>query len=173
MPALFEITDDILEAYETLVDSDGEVSEENEGKLAALAAIQSEKLDSYFYVIRKAEMEEAAAKAMYEQWKKKADARRKAIDWLKNAVQTHLAATGTPKITTPNGNTFAVQKNGGKRPVVTLNVTPMELKGTPFARVKEEVSFDFDAIREALDRGDQDAAKFAAFGEPGFHLRLK
>ena len=170
MPALFEITQDILEAYETLVDSDGEVSTENEAALVTLSVIEAEKLDSFFYVIRKAEMEEAAAKAMYEQWRKKADARRKAIDWLKNAVQTHLTATGQTKATTPSGNTFAVQKNGG-RPGIKIQdgISPTDVD-PKYTVVK--VEFNNDAIREAMDRDEPDAS-FAYFAPVGSHLRLR
>ena len=170
MPALFEITQDILEAYETLVDSDGELSLEAEGKIAAIAAIQNEKLDSYFYVIRKAEMEEAAAKAHAEQWQKKAAARRKFIEYMKNAVQTHLTATGAAKVTTPNGNTFAVQKNGG-RPGIKIQdgISPTDVD-PKYTVVK--VEFNNDAIREAMDRDEPDAS-FAYFAPVGSHLRLR
>ena len=170
MPALFEITQDILEAYETLVDSDGELSLEAEGKIAAIAAIQNEKLDSYFYVIRKAEMEEAAAKAHAEQWQKKAAARRKAIEWLKNAVQTHLTATGAAKVTTPNGNTFAVQKNGGKKPIIWPE-TAIDLTQVPDAYVKIVKTIDNDAVRTQLEAGVD--LSFAHLGESGSHLRLR
>jgi len=170
MPALFEITQDILEAYDTLVDSDGELSLEAEGKIAAIAAIQNEKLDSYFYVIRKAEMEEAAAKAHAEQWQKKAAARRKAIEWLKNAVQTHLVATGAAKVTTPNGNTFAVQKNGGKRPIIWRE-TAIDLPQLPIEYTKVVKSIDADAVRRDLEYGDE--LPFARLGEVGHHLRLR
>jgi len=173
MSKLFEITDEILAAYDAIVDFDGELSEEMEAKLAAIQAVQAEKLDSFFYCIRKAEMEEAAAKAQMEQWKKKADARRKAIDWLKNAVQTHLVSTGSPKITTPNGNTFAVQKNGGLAPlVIDPTVKPHEV-AEQFQKV--QVMFDTDAIRKYIaELGKEEQGEFfAKLGEKGVHLRLR
>lgn len=173
MPALFEITDEILRAFDTLVDSDGEVSNENIEALETLSQVAADKLDSFYWCIRKAEVEEAAAKEQAERFLKKAKARKNAADWLKDQVKAHLEMTGQTKAVTPNGNTFAVQKNGGKRPVVTMGVTPEEMPYSRFVKVKTETSFNFDAIREALDAGDPEAKAFADYGEPGFHLRLR
>lgn len=170
MAALFEITAEILEAYEKLVDSDGEVSAENEEALAALSQIEAGKLESFYWCIRKAETEEATAKAMAEQFAKKAKARAKAAEWMKEQVKAHLEATGQQKVTTASGNTFAVQKNGGKRPVVLTDGISVPER---FIRTKIETSPDFDAIRSALDAEDPEAQKVAAYGEPGFHLRLR
>ena len=170
MPALFEITADILRAYETLVDSDGEVSEENAAALEALAKIEADKLDGYYFVIRKAEMEESAAKAQLDQWKKKADARRKFIEYMKARVLEHLQTTGQAKAVTPSGNTFAVQKNGG-RPGIKIQdgISPTDVD-PKYTVVK--VEFNNDAIREAMDRDEPDAS-FAYFAPVGSHLRLR
>ena len=170
MAQLFEITADILRAYETLVDSDGEVSEENAAALEALAKIEADKLDGYYFVIRKAEMEESAAKAQLDQWKKKADARRKFIEYMKARVLEHLQTTGQAKTVTPSGNTFSVQRNGGKRPIIWPE-TAIDLTQVPMEYTKVVKSIDIDAVRRDLEDGDE--LPFARLGEAGHHLRLR
>ena len=170
MPKLFEISNDILEIYEEIAEQDGELTPEMDERMTAIMAAESEKLDSIFYVIRRAEMEEAAAKAHAEQWQKKAAARRKAIEWLKNAVQTHLTATGAAKVTTPNGNTFAVQKNGGKRP---LFIEPHAKPEDHPKYSKVVVEWDREAIRTILEANPGYCLEFAVLDEAGSHLRLR
>ena len=171
MPKLFEITQDILAAYETMVDSDGEVLAENMAALETLAKIEADKLDSYYYLIKKAEMESAAAQAMVDQWAKKVASRQNFIAYMKKAIHAHMTATGQAKAITPNGNTFAVQKNGGKVPVLPLGSEVFDLSQIPEAYIKTVLSLDTDAVRADLEAGEQ--LPFATLGERGTHLRLR
>jgi len=167
---LFEITDEMLRALDTLVDSDGEITPESEAALAELQKVEASKLDGYFYAIKKLEMEAAAAQAQLDQWKKKAESRKKAIEWMKAAVKTHLETVGADKVVTNNGNTFAVQKNGGKRPIVYPGgeLDPINLP-EEYTVVKVEVNTE--KIRKELEAGIPLA--FAELAEAGTHLRLR
>ncbi len=168
MPALFNITQDMLAAYEQLVDTDGEISTDNQHALESLLLVESEKLESYYFLIRKAESEASAATAMAEQFKRQAECRSNLAARLKTAVMLHLQTTGQPKAVTDSGLTFAVQKNGGRKPLL-VNENALEVAPPEF--VKMVPTLDRDAVRTALESGKE--LPFAAIGEAGFHLRLK
>jgi hypothetical protein len=76
-----------------------------------------------------------------------------------------MKATNTPKI---KGNilSVAIQKNGGKLPVV-VDVDTSEL---PDDLVKVTEAPDLDAIRKALDAGE---CEYAHYGVRGESLRIK
>lgn len=169
MPALFEISQEMTALYDSIADADGEITPEIDAFITHLISAEAEKLGGFYYCIKKAGMEEAAATAMKEQWAKKSDSRRKLGERLKEAVLAHLIATGQQKIVTPDGNTFAVQKNGGKKPLI---VKPeLDLHEVDPMFLKQVISIDTDVVRECLDNGD--LLTFAEYGPTGNHLRLR
>lgn len=169
MAALFQITENLLRACDQLVDSDGEISPENAAALAELEAVADDKLGSYYWLIKKLDMEIAAVQAILDQRKKQLESRNNLKERLKAAVLAHMQATGQTKITV-DGNTFAVQKNGGKRPVQYAEAE-IDLSQIPDGYIKTVRSVDTDAVRRDLEAGEQ--LPFAALGEQGSHLRLR
>lgn len=65
---------------------------------------------------------------------------------------------------------FNIAKNGGKAPLV-INEEYKDAGKLPERFQKMEIKADTDAIREALDAGEQ--LEFAAYGERGKSLRIR
>ena len=159
----------IAEAFDRL--SDGGTEEEVlaavEAYFGDLSAERDRKLDNYARFIGQrqayAEYREAEAKRLAALAKADLNAAKSCKDrlhWL-------FVERGWTNIETPNFK-FAIQKNGGKAPLIIADVEATDL---PEAYRKITVEIDKEAIRAALEAGT--TLEFACIGEPGSHLRIR
>lgn len=164
MAKLYELTADVMQLQELLENE----LEDEQMLLDTLEGVQWEyefKLEQYGKVIRNLEADAEALKKEADRLTEKRRVINNNIDRLKQHMFDSMKATGTSKV---KGNilSVAIQKNGGKLPVI-LDVDTSEL---PDDLVKIAESPDLDAIRKALDAGD---CEYAHYGERGESLRIK
>lgn len=161
---LYELTADVMLLQEML---ENELDDE-QMLLDTLEGVQYEyeyKLEQYAKVIRNLEADAEALKVEADRLNAKRKVITNNIDKLKNHMFDSMKATNTPKI---KGNilTVAIQKNGGKLPVIV----DCDVKDLPSHAVKVVESPDLEAIRKLIDAGECD---FARYGERGESLRIK
>ena len=164
MASLYEVTGNILalqEMLESPLDDEDVLKDTLEG-------VQGEyeiKLESYCKVIKNLEADMDALKAEAKRLTDKRKVLENNVDRLKKAMFDSMKATNTDKV---KGQLFtvAIQKNGGKLPVI-VDVETSEL---PDELVKITESPDLEAIGKLLESGN---CKYAHFGERGESLRIK
>lgn len=159
---LYELT----AVYQRLQDQI-EAGEDYEGILAVIGDEIEAKADGYARVIRNME---AQVEGFKTEEKRIAEKRRRleaAVEKLKQNLFESMKATGKEKFKT-DLFTFAIQKNGGKIPVIIDVKDTSEL---PDDLVKITESPDLEAIRKYIEQtGD---LTYAHFGERGESLRIK
>ncbi len=168
MPTLFQLTAEILAAYDGVDEAQGEITPEMDAALGTLQEAEHVKLDAYYALIRTVKMEADAADAEVKKWADRRDARYRLGESLKARVYAHMTATGQAKITTLQGNVFAVQANGGKRP---LKMHTDDAKEIPADYRKVVILADVEKIRAELESGEP--LEFAHLEERGTHLRIR
>lgn len=163
---LYELTTDLMTLQEML---EGDL--DDQCLLDTLEAVQGEyeiKLESYCKVIRNLEADMDALKAEAKRLTDKRKTLENNIDRLKKAMFDSMKATNTDKV---KGTLFtvAIQRNGGKVPVICDdNVDTSKL---PDNLVKVVESPDLDAIRELLEAGK--VVEGFTLGQRGESLRIK
>lgn len=166
MANLYEVTGNLLELQSMLEDSvDDEVLKDT------LEAVQGEfdyKLEQYAKVIKNLEADVDALKNEAKRLTDKRKVLENNITRLKQAMFDSMKTTGTTKV---KGQLFtvAIQKNGGKVPVIMAEGTTTE--HLPDQLVKVVESPDLDAIREVLEAGK--VVEGFSLGERGESLRIK
>lgn len=126
------------------------------------------KLESYCKVIKNLEADVVGIKAEVDRLNSKKKTLESNVDRLKKAMFESMKATDTPKV---KGQLFtvAIQKNGGKIPVIVPeNVDTSEL---PDELVIVTEKPNLDAIREQLEAGK--TVTGFSLGERGESLRIK
>lgn len=167
MSNLYELTGDLLKLQEMLEDD-----VDPEALADTLEAVQGEyeiKLENYCKVIKNLEADIVGIKAEVDRLTNKKKVLENNIDRLKKAMFDSMKATDTSKV---KGNLFtvAIQKNGGKIPVIV----DVETQYLPDDYVKIVESPDLEAIRKALeDEADNIIKGMAHLGERGESLRIK
>ena len=166
MSRLYEITGELLTLQEMLEDS-----VDDQCITDTLEAVQGEyevKLEAYCKVIKNLEADIDALKAEADRLNSKRAVLNANIDRLKKAMYDSMKATNTDKV---KGTLFtvAIQKNGGKIPVI---VDPKA--GTD--KLPDEIVIytekpNLDAIRERLESGQ--IIDGYTLGERGESLRIK
>lgn len=166
MSNLYELTGDLLQLQEMLENEDIDP----EALADTMEAVNGEydiKMESYAKCIKNLESNIVAIKSEVDRLNGKRKNLENNIDKLKAAMFDSMKATGKTKA---GGKLFtvAIQKNGGKAPVilkegVTVSDLPDEL-----VRITEAPNMD--AIRQYLDNGGTD---YAYYGERGESLRIK
>lgn len=165
MKNLYELSDEYLFLLDML--SDPETSEEEIDE--ALTKAEDDIVahaDDYGKIIRELESSIDVLKGEQSRLASRKKKAEDSIKKLKESLQAAMVAVGKKNIKT-DLFTFAVQKNGGKLPVV-LDVECADL---PDELVKISESPDTDAIREYLDTHKE--CKYAHYGERGESLRIK
>lgn len=166
MASLFQIGDDLM-AILSLIEDDGEVSDQLSTWFDEIQNGEAEKLDGYIGVIRTLESQEAVAKAEAEQFATKARARANKIKYLKETLKSHLERTGRNRATTKAGRDIRIQANGGA-PSLTVDAIPVEDLPAEYVRTVTEINKE--AIKAALQAGKE--VPFARFEPKGTHLRI-
>lgn len=162
---LYELTESML-AVQDLLESDEFDEQTIADTLDAVEGAYEYKMENCCKVIKNLEADIEALKA---EAKRLTDKRRRLetnIESLKSRMFDSMKVTGKTKI---KGSVFtlAIQKNGGKAPVV-LDVDVEELPDE-LVRVKEEA--DIEAIRDYLENNPE--CKYAHIGDRGESLRIK
>lgn len=169
MSSLYEITGNILALQDMLE----EPLEDEQVLLDTLDAVSGEyefKLESYCKVIKNLEADIVGIKAEVDRLTTKRRVLENNIERLKKAMYDSMRATNTPKI---KGQLFtlAIQKNGGKIPVIYDKDNKDITANLPDNLVNYVETPNLDAIREALEHG-QVVTGFT-LGERGESLRIK
>lgn len=163
---LYELTGQFLVLQQMLEDPDAETDVIND----TLEAVEGEieiKADGYAKMIRNMEANIAGIDAELERLTMKKNLLKSGVKHLKSNLQESMIAIGKKKFKTDLFS-FAIQKNGGKAPVI------MDVKDTAelpdeLVRIKEEP--DLDAIRQLIEK--EGSCKYAHLGERGESLRIK
>ena len=157
---------DLTAVYKQLQDQI-ESGEDYEGILEVIDDQIEQKADGYARVIRNLEMEIAAFKIEEKRFADKRKQRENAVERLKQNLFDSMKTTGKTKFKTDLFS-FAIQKNGGKIPVIVDVKDTSEL---PDDLVKITETPDLDAIRKYIENtGD---LTYAHLGERGESLRIK
>lgn len=167
MASLYELTGDFL-ALSNMADSTDE--REQEVFLQTLEAVIGTidmKMDDY-----------AAVMTEMDNTTKNIDEEIQRLTARKNAISNNLkrmrerlyevmVATDRRKVKT-DLHTFAIQKNGGKLPIIIDQDA-----NVPHKWCKIAIEPDKDMIRAALESGNTEVLSFAHFGERGEHLSIR
>ncbi len=189
MPTLFELTHEQqdlkarLEAIEDVLEEAGGVVTDEESRaydalvddLAASEADIESKLDGYGFVKAEIEAEIGEIEGRMEPLREildnlraRCDAKKRQVERLKQAVLDYLENTGLERIDCDHFR-FRRQRNGGKQPLAfSAEADPYDARFDAFVRK----DFDNDALRQALDAGDERAAEVARLEPRGHHLRV-
>lgn len=168
MSRLYEITGDLLALQEMLEDG-----VDDQALLDTLEAVQGEyeiKLESYCKVIKNLEADRDAKKSEAKRLTDSAKTLDNNIERLKKAMFDSMKSTGTDKV---KGQLFtvAIQKNGGKAPIIYDKDNKNITANLPDELVNIVETPNLDAIRPLLEAG-----KFVdgfTLGERGESLRIK
>lgn len=164
--SLYELTGDLLQLQSMLEDDvDPEVLADT------LEAVQGEyevKLEAYCKVIRNLEADVVGIKSEVERLTGKRKTLEANIDRIKKVMFDSMKATGTAKV---KGQLFtvAIQKNGGKTPVIVAD--DVDTANLPDQLVIFTEKPNLDAIRELLEAGK--VVDGFSLGERGESLRIK
>ena len=166
MSKLYELTSDLLTLQEML-----EENVDEQVLIDTLEGVQGEyelKLESYCKVIKNLEADIEALKNEAKRLTDKRKVLENNVDRLKKAMFDSMKLTGTEKV---KGALFtvAIQRNGGKLPVIYSD--NVDLSKLPDELVKVVESPNLDAIREWLESGN--AVTGFTLGERGESLRIK
>lgn len=171
---LFGIGDDLLALEQLIEECEGDISDPKADAaitawLSEIGASQALKVDGYINLIKRWDMQRAAAKAEAEQYRKMAQVRENRIDRLKQRLKEHMEQTHQVKIETISGRTVAIQNNGG---VVPMEVSPyVDPKLIPQRFQRVVVELDTQLVRAALTAGE--TLTFAKLGQRGTQLRIR
>ena len=166
MSKLYELTSDLITLQELLEESvDDQLLQDT------LEAVQGEydvKMESYAKVIKNLEADIDALKAEAKRLTDKRKVLENNIDRLKKAMFDSMKAVGKSKA---GGQLFtvAIQKNGGKVPVIMAEDADLSILPDQLVKVVE--SPDLEAIRELLEAGK--VVEGFTLGQRGESLRIK
>lgn len=171
--SIFEIGDElnaIAEAFDRAEENgdDEVVRTAFEAYFAQLLDNRDIKLDRYAALIQFNQTLADAAKAEAKRCADLARIRENRVAAMKARLKMYFEANGITKIETAK-HAFTIAGNGGKLPLVIDENTKPEAAPECFQKVT--VDFDQDAIRAALESGEE--LDFARLGERGTHLRVK
>lgn len=166
MTNLYDLTDELMQLQAMMEDDDIDPDVLND-TMEAVAGEYELKLESYCKIIKNLEGDIEAIKNEVDRLNAKKKVLDNNIKRLKDAMFNSMKTTDTPKV---KGQLFtiAIQKNGGKAPVV-LDVEDTSELPDELVKIKEEPNLD--AIRELLD--SVGSCKYAHYGERGESLRIK
>lgn len=163
--ALYEITSELQQVTEMLVESGGELTPEIEEALDALEGALEEKVERTVHVIRQLEGQAEAAKAEYRRLQDLYRSRRNAADRLKEYLHSQLRIASVQKI---EADTCVVRRQKNGRPSIAWEGDPDAL---PEAFRRVDVRPDTQAAYEEWRTGGELPEGFRV--ERGEHLRIR
>jgi hypothetical protein len=193
--SLFDIGDDMNAIVALIEEREGDISDPDVQAAISLwmeesKADLSKKVDGYINLIKKWDMEAAAAKAEAEQYTQTRKVRETRVKSLKDRLKLFMELGGLAKIETDTGRTVAVQNNGGLEPmlvdeekvanelsrfdgaVIPSKVNSVGFPVTGFSSfIKVTLSLDNEKVREHLKAGGK--LTFASLQERGRQLRIR
>lgn len=158
---LFELSQEWSAVYDLL--SDPDVPDDAVfDMIDGIEMLLDEKADCYGKIIRNLELDAVALDAEIKRMQTRKAALCKRHDRLKSCLMESMLSTGRKSIKTALFN-FAIQRNGGKKPIDIMGQVPTQwLKpGDP----------DMKKIRDFLEAGNQ--LPFATLSDPGESLRIR
>ena len=164
MSSLYEVTGNIL-ALQEMLESPIDDEDILRDTLEAVQGEYEAKIEAYCKVIRNIEADIQAIETEVTRLSEKKKVLKNNIDRLKKAMFESMKATNTNKV---KGQIFtvAIQRNGGKLPVIV----DVETAYLPKELVKVVESPDLEAIAKLIDSGN---TQYAHYGERGESLRIK
>lgn len=169
MANIYELTNDLVALQEMLENStDEELDEALRDTLEANQGIYEEKLESYCKVIKNLEVDKEGYMAEAKRLTDKAKRLTNNIAKLKGLMYESMKLTNTTKV---KGQLFtvAIQKNGGKTPVIVAEDADLSI--LPDQLVTVTTAPALDAIRELLEAGK--TVEGFTLGERGESLRIR
>lgn len=171
--SLYAIGNDYVSLEQLLDDCGGNISDplveaEFDRIAGDLLNEEAAKLDGMIAFIKQLDMEAAACRSEAEEWSLRCDAKESLRDRIKRMILDHLIRTNRDRVQTQDGLTVAVQKNGGKEPVV-VDRDADTVAPDRFCKTVRVV--DKDAVRAALESGE--SLFFARLLPRGCHLRIR
>lgn len=150
MANIFQIEEDILRAYQTIEDNDGEVNEEIIEKLSISKDNLKSKISSYAGAIKNLQADQSLIKEEISRLKALYESKSKTIDWLKQTMMNAIEQFGD---TTKSGGKF-IDYGTGKvsvsiRQVVDVNKDEIEefskrlIRGFSWYNMQNQLSKEF------------------------------
>ncbi len=167
---LYEITTELQELEQALIDSGGVITDEVEERHEALLQMEADKVEGYLAMIRKFEASEEAIKAERRRLQQAERSMREAAKSLKERLAEAMHRRGETLHDTKLGK-VRLQQSGRRR--VVLDV-PEDALPEGFKRVA--VNADKQALQDALDSDDEhvrrEATRYAHFDAPTYYVRI-
>lgn len=174
MSSLYELTQDLVALDKLLEETGGDVSEGSGGAtleqwLKTYEWQLGEKIDAYGRLAKNWEADVVAIKEEAGRLAARAAVVSNKIRRLKEMAKFAMETRGVRKL---EGTMFtiAIQKNGGKPPMVMI---VEDIAKIPDKFVKRTPSVDGEALRAALEAKDPDAEKVARIDKPGESVRIR
>lgn len=169
---LLELAAEAIEIDRMLTDLDGDISdpcvaEAVDKWLAKIAEDVDVVADQVTSLVREKELRIAMLSAELDRIKLKMECENRGVTFIKDKLKMALEAMNLKKA--GKIRTATVCANGGKTPL-SIDLAPEDMPDG-FRKEKIVCSYDDEAIRNSLDRGDQLA--FARYEARGTHLRIK
>ena len=165
MASLYELQDDLIAFQEMCNDPDAELDEQAvKDTLEAIEGSYDAKVEAWLKVIKNLDAEKEAVKAEADRLVKRATTIKNNIDRMKNTLISSMQLTG--RKTAGELLKATVANNGGKLPLIVDENAEL-----PEKYQKVEIKPNNEAIREALDKGEE--LPFAHYGERGVHINIK
>lgn len=167
---LYQITTELQELEQALLESGGVLTDEIEAKYETLLEIEADKVEGYIAMIRKFEASEEAIKSERQRLQKAERSMRKAAQSLKDRLTESMLRRGEEVHETGLGK---VRLQQASRRGVTVDADPEEL---PEAFKRISVSADKSSIQDALESDNDElrkqAEQFAHLKEPSYYTRI-
>lgn len=167
---LYEITAELEDLEQALLESGGVITEELEERYGRLLEMEAEKVEGYVAMIRKFAASEEAIKAERKRLQKAERSMRRAAQNLKDRLAEAMQQRGEDTYETKLGK---VRLQQAARRSVALDVDDADLPDR-FRRVK--VSPDKQALIEALESEDlelrREAEHYAHLDAPSYYVRI-
>ena len=174
MSSLYTLTEELVKLDQMLIAAGGEVTEGTDGAsleewLKAYEWQVTDKVDAYGGLIKNWQADIEAISAEATRLSDRARVITNKIKRLKEMAGLAMKMRGIRKL---EGTLFtiALQKNGGKPPLIMLVEDVAKL---PEQFVKRTPAADSEAIRAALELKDPEAEKVARIGEVGESVRIR
>lgn len=172
---LYELSEDLAAINDLLTEVGGEITAEDveliiDSWLEEARDALTGKLDNYVSLIRQFEARADWRKKEAARLRERAEIDQSAADRLKARLKWFFEKHALERFDTPRFG-ISLAKNGGKTPIVYAPVVESSPASLPEEFHKRTITADKEAIRAALERGEQ--LEFAALGERGRSIRIR